>query len=57
MKFLSVFVLTLNLDEKFFKISFLVSGNIRRKPMMSVIKPGMINNTAAKAIIAPDIIS
>ena len=31
--------------------------NINKKPTMSVAKPGMINNKAAKAIAAPDITS
>ena len=50
MKFSSLFVLTLNLDERFFKISFLVKGNIKRKPMMSVINPGIINGSRRKRI-------
>ena len=33
---------------------FLVNGKINEKPIASVAKPGIINNTAAKAIAAPD---
>ena len=32
-------------------------GKINRNPKISVAKPGIINNIAAKAIAAPEIIS
>ena len=37
--------------------NFLVKGNINKNPTISVRKPGMISNRAAKAKAAPDIIS
>ena len=41
--------------ENWFNIIFLVNGKINKKPKKSVAKPGMINNSAAKAIAAPEI--
>ena len=47
--------------EKLYKakanIIFRVKGTNKRKPIKSGKKPGIINNTAAIAIDAPDIIS
>ena len=42
---------------KLLKNNFLVGGNISKKPIMSVAKPGIINNKAAKANAAPETIS
>ena len=39
------------------KIIFLLKGKIKRNPIMSVAKPGIIKSKAAKAIAAPEIIS
>ena len=39
------------------KNNFLVNGNIIKNPRVSVAKPGNINNIAANAIAAPEIIS
>ena len=55
-----------NLDSSFsqdlptkeiLKNNFLVGGKINNKPIKSVANPGKINNNAAKASAAPDIIS
>ena len=51
------FVSFLNLLIIFPKINFLVRGKIKRNPNKSVAKPGTINNKAANAIAAPEIIS
>ena len=46
-----------NLFTNFSKINFLLIGNIKKKPKISVKNPGIIKSKAAKAIAAPDIIS
>ena len=38
-------------------INFLEIGTKSKKPKVSVINPGIINNKAAKAIVAPEISS
>ena len=52
-----IFVSFLNLFTIFPKINFLVRGKIKRNPNKSVAKPGTINNKAANAMAAPEIIS
>ena len=44
-------------DIKNFIIIFLVNGINNKKPNVSVIKPGIISKSAAKAIEAPEKIS
>ena len=52
-----LFFSLLNLEDTALIKNFLVTGIIRRKPTISVKKPGIINNNAAKARVAPEIIS
>ena len=47
----------LNFAAKRLIKNFLVKGIIKKNPIMSVKKPGIINNSAAKAKVAPEIIS
>ena len=57
---MSSFLLTfwlLNLEDINEIKNFLVVGTIKRNPIKSVINPGMISNSAAKAKAAPDKIS
>ena len=49
-------LLTFRLIRELINI-FLVKGISNKKPKMSVIKPGIINNNAAIAIDAPENIS
>ena len=57
MSLLSLTFLFLNLEDIDEIKNFLVIGTINKNPIKSVKNPGIMSNSAAKAIVAPDIIS